>query len=507
MLDDRSVPQSAASYAELERQFYAKSPTDRVLMAFDLGVNHAGAPFIPTTQQRASVDLFGANDGHGCWDKPGTGKTLPMTMHALLGMCEGRIKRAVVLTPPAVIPNWVKFLSGITIKASGQPIKVVGFVGTPKQRADVNLLAYHFSVMSYEIFKKDYERLTEDLMATIGPDKIMLICDEGHKIKNLAAANFKHVKAWHLQGVPIKIATGTPCTIPLDIYAYTRIKNPDAYRNLNHFVQLHIAEEDGYENVTKWKNLDVARQNHITNATETLLSDVRSEMPPITVDEWAYDLDPAHARLYNKLAEEQVLKIESSGEEITALTASALFHKCQQIVLNLDTFTGDPGARSAGLELAEQWLDELGDKKLIVVANYQMTNAMLHRVLQSYGAELMYGPMSYVAKIRAKDKFIEDPATRVLVMQPESGGVGVDGLQHVCHSMLFLESPPVSRPFEQAVARLMRTGQTNPVQVRIGVACGTVQVRAYKRLLNNDDLIAQVQRTPATLREMILGQS
>lgn len=488
-----------------EEMFNAMSPCDRVLAVFDLGVNHQGHPFVPAPHQRDSVDRFGAADGHGCWDKPGTGKTLTMTLHCLLAMCEGRAKRAVILTPPAVIPNWARFLRGITMRAPNLPMKVLEYQGTPKQRENMPLWAHHFIVMSYEIFKKDYEHLTGTLLGDLGKDGLTLVCDEGHKIKNLATANYKHVKAWHLQGVQVKLATGTPVTFPLDIYAYTRIKNPGAYRNLKHFYDLHVEEEDAYEKVTRWRNLDLARANHKENATDVLLEDVSRDLPKLSVDEWAYDLEPAHLRLYRKMAEDQVVHIEQSGEEISALSESALFHKCQQIVLNLPHFTGDAAATPAGLALAEQWLDELGDEKLIIVANYQMTNDMLYQRLRPHGARIIYGPMTHAAKMRAKDEFIADPAARVLVMQPEAGGVGVDGLQHVCHSMLFLESPSVVRQYTQAVARLARTGQTKPVQVRIAVARGTVQVRGYKRLLENDELVAQVQRTPATLRQMILG--
>jgi len=44
------------------------------------------------------------------------------------------------------------------------------------------------------------------------------------------------------------------------------------------------------------------------------------------------------------------------------------------------------------------------------------------------------------------------------------------------------------------------------VQVRIAVAAGTVQAGSYQRLLNNDALLAHVQLTPATLRQMIFGK-
>lgn len=487
-----------------KEQFYAMTPYERVAHVFDFGNDPLGRPLVPTHKQRESVDLWAPTANTGCWDKPGTGKTLTMTMHAAHAMCTDGPKQWVVLTPPSVIVNWVKFLQGVTIKSSGNRVTAVAYLGTPAQRQAIDLGRYHFLVMSYEVFKRDYGRLTAELVED-NPNGVGLICDEGHRIKNLNTDNYRCVKGWHTLGVPVKVATGTPTTTPADIYTYTRIKNPDAYRNYKHFCDLHVEKEDAYEKVTAWKNLPLARQNHMVAATETLLSDVRKDMPPVLPSEWPYELDPKHMRLYRKLAEEQVVIIESTGEEITALNESALFHRCQQLVLNWSHFSGDPRDQPRGLELAEQWLDELGDEKLIIVANYKMTNKMLLERLAPYGSRLMFGEMTHAQKMRAKDDFIEKPEVRVLIMQPESGGVGVDGLQHVCHSMLFLESPSIARQYHQAVARVDRTGQVNPVQVRIAVAAGTVQVRGYNRLLANDDLVAQIQRTPATLRDMIYG--
>ena len=480
------------------------TPCDKVLAVFEPRRPN-GQPMNPTHAQRASVDQFGAEPYFGCWDRPGTGKTLTMFLHAAYAMVTGGPKQWVVLTPPTVIPNWVAQLRSIPERKTGKPLTVCEYLGTPAQRRKLPIDTSHFIVMSYEVFKLDFQHLTDRLVAG-NPNGVGLVCDEGHKIKNMDTANWRHVYAWYGQGVPIKVATGTPLSTPKDIYTYTRLKNPDAYRNFKHFCDLHVAEEDAYERVTKWDNLDLARRHHMVRATEVLLSDVRKDLPQVSVEEWAYELAPAHKRLYDRLAEERVVAVEGTGKRIDAVSVSSLYHQCQQLVLNWGEFAGDATLKPRGLELAEQWLDELGEEKLIIVANYRRTNAMLVESLKSYGSRLMYGDMTHKQKLEAKDDFINDPKVRVLIMQPEAGGVGIDGLQHVCHSMLFLESPSIARPYTQAVARVDRTGQTNPVQVRIAVAAGTVQAGSYQRLLNNDALLAHVQLTPATLRQMIFGK-
>lgn len=480
------------------QEFYALEPIERVMSVFQFPETHT-----PTYKQAESVNQFGDLDGHGCFDKPGTGKTFTMTLHALLSMCQGEAKQWVVLCPPAVIPNWVNWLRRVSIKASGKPITAVAYAGTPKQRAEIDL-GVHFAVMSYEIFKGDFERLSEYYLNR--PHRVGLIADEAHKIKNMDTANFKHVRAWKNEGVVVKLATGTPVSTPLDIYTYTRFKNPEAYRNKKDFYDQHVEEEDAYERVVGWKNLELARHNLSVNATQTLLSDVAKDLPEASVEEWIYDLDPSHMKIYNQLAEEQLAIFEQSGQEVTALNEQALIHKVQQLIINLPHFSGIPDNLPAGLGLIHQWMEELGDEKLILVANYQLSNELFLDTLQQYGIVAIYGKQTGPQKQASIRRFIEDKSCRLVTMQPEAGGVGVDGLQHVCHSMLFMECPTVPRQFDQAIGRIIRTGQKLPVQVRIAMANKTLQVSRFRKLLSNDSLVAQVQRTQETLRDMIYGR-
>lgn len=479
-------------------EFYALTPVERVLYAFEFPPH-----MVPEKHQADSVNQFGETDGFGCWDKPGTGKTFTATLHACLAMCQGTYKQWVVLMPPVIIPNWARWLRSIKVRATGQPLTVCEYRGTPAQREAKSLNA-HFTLMSYEVFKKDYERLSDYFLNS--PHGAGLICDEAHKIKNRSTANYKSVKAWKDAGVPVKMLSGTPSATPADTYTYTRIKNPEAYRHWKHFCDLHVEEEDEYEKVTKWRNLDLVHSNLMVNATLTRLEDIKERTKP-SIDPWVYQLAPEHQKLYDRLAEDQVIQLEASGQEITALSASSLFVKCQQLVLNWEHFSDDQTVRSAGLELAEQWLDELGTEKLIVVAYYQMSNEMLAKRLSAYNPALAYGKNTYAQNQANIAKFINDPTCRVMVMQPEAGGVGVDGLQHVCHSILFLEYSTAVRHFEQALARVDRTGQAKPVQCRIAVADKTVQASRYHLLLSNDNLVAKMEASPQTLRDMIHGRA
>lgn len=93
----------------------------------------------------------------------------------------------------------------------------------------------------------------------------------------------------------------------------------------------------------------------------------------------------------------------------------------------------------------------------------------------------------------------------MILVQPQSAGFGVDGLQHVCADMLVVEAPTTPTPFQQVVARLDRDGQLDVVNVRVAIALGTVQVSMFKSLLANDELANSVQGGYKDLRSAIYG--
>jgi hypothetical protein len=299
------------------------------------------------------------------------------------------------------------------------------------------------------------------------------------------------------------LATGTPISTPEDAYTYMKFTNPKAYRSKRQFEQLHVLERDDYETVTRWGELELLKKNFLVNWTMYGTAG-ETDAGKVNFIPIVYDLDPAHLRLYNKLVEEQILLMDD-GRIIDAVTASALYHRCQQIVCNWGVFADDDRKVAAGFDLVEAVLDEIGDEKLMVVANYRMTNNTLVANLQKYGVACIMGGLTDKQRNAAVDKFVQDKNCRVLVIQPEAGGVGLDGLQHVCCEGLFLECPTIPRQFEQAYARLAREGQKRQVNWRIAVANQTIQVRLHRRLLDKDDTITQVTGGVKSLREAIHG--
>lgn len=422
----------------------------------------------------------------------GLGKSVTSVASALFKLKNGA-EQVLILMPPILIPGWCRVLS--TVKRA----KYLAYRGTPAARRTLKLQST-FILMSYQIFKRDFQRLMDEL----GHKKLVIIADEATALKNLGSDNHRKFCEFSA-GHDIMLLTGSPLSTPIDGYAYCKLIAPGTYRNMSHFENVHVACRNFFGNVTGWQNLDVLAYNMTINAKRILKEEVLKDLPPITHTPLYYELAPDHYRLYKRQAEEQLLRLEGGGK-IDATTPQALYHGLGQIISNYDHFSGDPTKESAALELIDEIMDELAGKKLIIFTNYRMTNRMLQTKLRKYNAVAVYGDVSRKDQDAAIQTFIRDPQCRIIQLQIQAGAFGLDGLQEVCADVLFLEIPPVPTWFHQAAARAHRVGQANPVLVRVAVAEGTCNVRQFDDLMNKDALIGKVIPNIKDLRDSVFGQ-
>jgi SNF2 family DNA or RNA helicase len=442
----------------------------------------------------------------GHWAEVGTGKTFAATCCALYKkLIAGRHVPVIVLMPPILTRQWRRWLESITDRRTGQRLRALEYKGTPRQRKQHDLRRPDFILMSIQVFKRDFDYLTH--VFEHDPALVVTV-DEATSVKNPGSDNYKRVRDFSV-GRDLQLLTGTPLSRPGDAYAYIKLISPQVYRNQTHFDALHVEKRDFFGHVTRWANLEFLRENLLLNSVRVLKEEAQPHLKKPQYDPRPFALEPEHAALYKRLADEQILLLDDGGK-IDATSSNRLYTMLQQIICNPGHFSGDPNMRSAAHEMLDVTLDELNvgepdGQKLIVFCIYNMTNAGLGQYLKPYGAVQCYGKISVKRQIDNIEQFKQDPECRVAILHPVSAGQGTDGLQQVCSAAHWMEYSTVPKDFTQGVGRLYRDGQPNKPLIRVPMAEGTIQVRLQNQLLNTDALVNRVQGGYQDLREAIYG--
>jgi len=85
------------------------------------------------------------------------------------------------------------------------------------------------------------------------------------------------------------------------------------------------------------------------------------------------------------------------------------------------------------------------------------------------------GGYSDLRKQGALKSFIDHKKCKVFIGNIQAAGTGIDGLQKVCSNVVFAEMSWVPGEMNQAMDRIHRMGQTNPVTVHIPYVEGTLE--------------------------------
>ncbi len=454
-------------------------------------------PFPPLGYQRDTIDAHveGCIDHVGMYWEPGSGKTYGSTL--LTSIYRDRVgAQTIQIVPPVLLTQWKKWLDtcGITSKI---------YAGPKAKRAKITFdrdTAYF--LMTVQTLKNDFDRVSDAFLNR----KVMVAIDEATCIKGYESGNFRAVLQLS-SGQAVMPMTGTPITSPADCYAYIKLVSPGTYRSYTQFENIHVKERDFFKNVTEWGNLDLLKKNLASRASFISTPEAHPDMPRALIGEIEYDLEAKHAKLYKSLVDQQLIVFDN-GAAIDASTPQSLYQKTQQIVLNYGYFAQEEDLVPVGFEVLDEVISSLGGKKIVVFCNYKLSVRGVAAHLEKKGVVCvtLNGDTSNRERDANLDRFKTDPACQVFVMNPQAGGVGVDGLQFVCHHVLFMEVPTTPSAFWQAVARIERPGQKFVTNVSIATALGTVQVHLRKQLVKKDGLVNAVVPSAKDLRAALYGK-
>jgi SNF2 family DNA or RNA helicase len=337
-------------------------------------------------------------------------------------------------------------------------------------------------IMHYDVL-----RLMPELQGFFGHG----IFDECHKLKNRQTKQTKAAK--HLDIPFLTDMSGTPVTDrPQDFWSVLNHLKPKTFRSYWKFFHRYVDywKDPGpgyYHVVGPAKAWSEEGLPSIRSFYSRVMKDDVLDLPPKTYSRIEVDLSPQQRKQYDQMKKDMLVWLENvhtkNGDEkpLPAAAVVAQLQRLQMFALGT-AYLNDVGKvvledPSTKVDAVMEKLEDNPNEQFVIFSQFK---GPLRILRERFGkGSITYGSFTGDdnPKIRERNKqrFIRGDH-RVLLGTIGSGGVGVDGLQHACCTVIFLDrdwSPAVN---SQAEDRLHRGGQTRTVQVIDIVARNTVDL-------------------------------
>lgn len=306
----------------------------------------------------------------------------------------------------------------------------------------------------------------------------LVIVDEAHRVKSHKTQQSRIILGGLLkQTKRLWALTGTPVmNNPVELFPLLRACVPERIPGYTTFLPFIMRYCKGKE--TKWgiKATGAENTDELKKALDGFmlmrtLDDVKFEMPPVQYTAVYCKEKPFILSMLKQ--QRELYEANKIGEEFKFINEK----------LSIEKLTD---AR----EFIEDALE--CEKKVVVFAHHRAVVQSLNKLFEKYNPVVYYGGMTEAQRFAALKKFQTDPSCRLFIGSLTASGVGLDGLQSVSHTCIFVELPWVPALIEQAIGRLNRIGQTKYVNTYFIVYEGGIDEQIVKELKRKEGNIKAV---------------
>jgi SNF2 family DNA or RNA helicase len=337
-----------------------------------------------------------------------------------------------------------------------------------------------------------------DLAKVIGSHKWKaIVLDESHRIKSPGGKASRWLASLAKANPQARLLclTGTPMPhSPLDLYGQFRFLDPSVFGTSFARMRARYAECDPMfpSKVRKWLRQDelgslLDRHSYRVSADEVL------DLPDAIHERISVSLTPKERKFYDSLESEMVAAI--GGGHVVVSNALTKLLRLQQATGG-HSVVGDPesgesksvyidGTPSKRIAF-DGWIEDLHVNEPVVVFckfRNDINEVMAACRASGRSCSELSGWKNQLAEWQEGD-------TSVLVVQIQSGGVGVD-LTRAAYCVYYSLGYSLG-DYEQSLARLRRPGQTRCVRYYHLVAESTVDEDVYKALSARRDVVNSV---------------
>jgi SNF2 family DNA or RNA helicase len=341
-----------------------------------------------------------------------------------------------------------------------------------------------------------------------GPE--VLICDESHRVKNIAAKRTKAVIQIADKATYKYLLSGTPCpNSPMDLFAQFRImdggetfsKNFQQFRATYFYDQNAGMPAQAYFPNWQLKPGSIDIMNKLINKVSMTVKKTEClDLPPLVVKNILVPLSKEQTKAYEAMAKDFLTYIGDRAAVATIALTKLL--RLQQIVSGFITVEGPNGREehtfreNPRIDALKELLEDLSPThKILVWATFRENFRQIAAVCEGLGISFgqLHGSVSNKERERVVENF-NNPSgdIRVLISHPGSGGIGINlTISDVC---IFYSRGYSLEHDTQATARNYRAGSEVHTKVtRIDlVAENTIDEVILKALKNKEDVANRI---------------
>lgn len=443
----------------------------------------------PTVAQEREINrtAYAIRDGGGAllaWE-PGCGKTYGAlwVTHKL-----GADRRVIIVCPKRVIPSWQASIKTIT----GQEAKVLSR-STKSGRANIEDMLGGVDgwwVINFDLLVSLGKAVEAKKWPNVPFSKKsfdMVVVDEVHRIANHRTQSFRAVKTLkskHRLGL-----SGTPAgNKPVNIYGVLKFLNPNSVdRSFYRFADEFFVSEfnpfaaSPYARIYGEERTPGALRDSVGDKWSAMRgSEVFGDLPPVNVQRVVCGMKREQWRMYREFVDHRLAVMD--GGVSVASSAAVLDGRLRQITLGPLRIADDSVEfEERGSSKIDATLDILSDlppnERVILWCYSRKFMTPLRKRLADAGYQSVELSSDYHDEWR---RFLEPGGPRVLCAVIAAAAEGIDGLQNVCNTEVWLSEDNSVILNLQASARLNRKGQTKRVN-RFLLQCeNTVDVTAVE---------------------------
>jgi len=371
-------------------------------------------------------------------DAPGLGKTVQAISYAQLHNL-----KTLIVCPLSVVINWQREIKKFTGKEST----------IWDSKTYDGHLRNQFHITHYDAVSKNSHWLRDQAFD-------LLVCDEATYLKNRQTIRAKSILgSWKERrkypGVKTKYSiflTGTPVmSRPIEAFSLLNFLDKDRFNNFYHFVERYGG----------WKGEPPKNLQDLHDRTKDVVirrkkSEVLTELPKKQRNDLYVELTKDEYKEYQTLLKEVFGRWKIEKPSIGHMP-------------KLQNFLIDKKIPRV-MEMIDEFLDN--DRSILIFSNYLTP---LKFLTDHYGdkAALLTGEMKRDERQNSIDRLVSGQA-KIGCFSLMAAGMGIDGLQKVIDTVVFLNMDFTPANHEQAEDRAHRIGQTNQVQAYYMICPDTI---------------------------------